>query len=137
MTPTIVCHRWYEMFQKIMCCSWLEICPPWQGQLNMFTLYEENNCNGDCLEQFIIENNMKCLNTLFLKKTGKLWTQTHPNGSKSQVDFILINRKWINSVKNCEAYNTFDYVFSDHRIISCTLNLSLRTNKKFYQLCFR
>ena len=41
-----------------------------------------------------------------------------------------MNKKWINSVRNCEAYNTFEGVFSDHRIVSAILILSLRADKK-------
>ena len=39
-------------------------------------------------------------------------------------------KKWINSARNCEAYNTFEGVFSDHRIVSSILILSLRADKK-------
>ena len=40
-------------------------------------------------------------------KRGKLLTHTHPNGIKSQIDYIMINIKLINSAHNCEAYNSF------------------------------
>ena len=45
---------------------------------------------------------------------------------KSQIDYILINRKWKNSLKNCETYSSFASVASDHRVLSETLRLSLR-----------
>ena len=51
------------------------------------------------------------------------------NGSKSQIDYILINRKWKNSVKNVEAYSTFSSIGSDHRVVTAELKLSLRTTK--------
>ena len=47
------------------------------------------------------------------KRKGKKWTHTSPNGHLSQIDFIAINKNWIDSAKNCEAYNTFEGVFSD------------------------
>ena len=68
------------------------------------------------MEQFLIENSLHYLNTYFQKKKGKLWTHTHPNGFKAQLDFIIVNTKWINSARNCELYNTFEGVFSDHRM---------------------
>ena len=37
--------------------------------------------------------------------------------------------KWRNSGINCEAYNTFYHIGSDHRPMSATLQLSLRANK--------
>ena len=36
----------------------------------------------------------------------------------------------MNSVKNCEAYNSFSSIGSDHRIITAMIKLSLRSNKK-------
>ena len=49
---------------------------------------------------------------------------------KAQLDYISVNKKWINSVQNCEAYNSFEGVSSDHRIVSIKVQLSLRANKK-------
>ena len=60
----------------------------------------------------------------------KIRIHTHPNGSKSQIEFIMINKKWINSALNCEAYNTFEAVYSDHRIIRASIKISFRANKK-------
>ena len=97
---------------------------------NKFAYHTETNRNGYLLDHFIIENGLKSLNTKFKKKSGKLWTHTIPNGFKSQLDYIIVNNKWINSARNCEAYNTFEGVYSDHRIVTATLKLSLRSNKK-------
>ena len=52
----------------------------------------------------------------------------HPAGSKHQLDHILINNKWVNSLRNCRAYNSVE-LDSDHRIVSILLATSLRTNK--------
>ena len=87
------------------------------------------NRNGEYLQQFLIENHLKCLNTCFQKKDGKLWTHKYPNNTKAQIDFLMINKKWINSVNNCEAYNTFEGVSSDHRIVTMKTKLSLRVSK--------
>ena len=38
-------------------------------------------------------------------------------------------KKWKNSLKNAEAYNTFASVGSDHRIVSARIKLSLRKSK--------
>ena len=75
------------------------------------------------------ENNLICLNTNFEKKDGKKWTFKYPNGDKAQIDFILINRKWSNGATNCESYNSFCCVGSDHRIVSAHVHLSLLANK--------
>ena len=52
-----------------------------------------------------------------------LWTYIYPNNSKGQLDYTFRNRK-------CEAYSSFEGVSSDHRIVSETIRLSLRRNKK-------
>ena len=51
------------------------------------------------------------------------------NGSKSEIDYILINRKWRNSVKNVEAYSSFPSTGSDHRILTAKVKLALRSCK--------
>ena len=81
------------------------------------------------LQDFLSENKMICLNMKYQKKPGKKWTFTYPNGIKAQLDLILINRKWINSAMNCEPFNSFNTVSSDHRIVTATIRLSLRANK--------
>ena len=52
------------------------------------------------------------------------------SGLKSQVDYILINREWKNSVKSCEAYSNFSSIGSDHRIVSTKVKISFRVKKK-------
>ena len=74
---------------------------------------------------FSLENKRAYLNTKFQKREGKLWTYAHPNNTKAKIDYILINKKWINSAPNSEAYSSFEGVSSDHRIISAKICLSL------------
>ena len=69
-------------------------------------------------------------NTRFQKAKEKLWTFTYPNKSQAQLDYILVNTKWRNSVKDCQAYNSFGPLNSDHRNVSTKMQLSLRSNKK-------
>ena len=80
--------------------------------------------NGKLLLDLAEENDLIITNTTFQKRSGKLWTYlSDMNGSKSQIDYILINRKWKNSVKNVEAYSTFSSIGSDHRIVTAELNV--------------
>ena len=90
---------------------------------------ETTNENGQLLLDYMLECNLKALNTSFIKRTGKLWTHISPIGARNQIDFILINNKWKNSALNCEAYNTFCTVGSDHRIVTAKIRLSLRQSK--------
>ena len=43
---------------------------------------------------------------------------------------MMINKKWINSVRNCEAYHSLEGISTDLRIVSLRIKLSLRANKK-------
>ena len=79
---------------------------------------------------YILENNLLCLNTYYQKRKGQLRTHKSPNGNKVQLDYIMINRKWKNSSKNCRDYGSFESIASDHRSVSAHLKLSLRSNKK-------
>ena len=70
-------------------------------------------------------------NTHFQKQAGKLWTCQYPNGSRAQLDYIIVRRKWVNSVTDAQSYKTtFDTITSDHKAITATIKLSLRAPKK-------
>ena len=59
------------------------------------SVYNKNtNENGQLLLNYMLECNLKPLNTSFKKREGKLWTRTSPSGAKCQIDYILINNKW-------------------------------------------
>ena len=94
-----------------------------------YAYHRETNRNGQSLSDFITENELISLNTKFQKKPSKLWTHTYAHGMKAQLDYMFVNKKWINSIVNSEAYNTFEGVISDHRIVSLKIRLSLRANK--------
>ena len=98
-----------------------------------FAFHKKNNNNGIMLQDFACENEFLVTNTCFQKKQGKLWTyKSDQNGSKTQVDFILVNKKWRNSCKNIEAYRSFDRIGSDHRLLICDIKVSFkgeRSNK--------
>ena len=95
-----------------------------------YSFHETSNSNGKLVNDFVEEVGLFIANTSFQKKIGKLWTFiSDMSGTKSQVDYIMINKKWKNSVHNCEAYNTFSSMGSDHRVVTSKLKLSLRTSK--------
>ena len=64
------------------------------------------------------------------EKRATFWMHTdigHPNGIKLQIYYIMINKKWINSVYNCKEFKN---VYSDHRIIIATFKLILGQIKR-------
>ena len=99
-------------------------------EVGKFTYHEKTNNNGRLLTDLAQEAGLVITNIHRQKKRGKLWTFiSDMSGTKSQVDFILVNKKWKNSIKDCEAYNTFSSIGSDHRIVTAKVKLSLRTAK--------
>ena len=95
-----------------------------------YTFHEDTNRNGTYLAALLLEQELLAANTMFRKRTGKRWTfQDRPTGMRRQLDYILVRRKWRNSVLNAEPYNTFNSVGSDHRVVSMRVRLSLRVPK--------
>ena len=92
-----------------------------------YSLHNSSNRNGQHLTDFTIENRLTCLNINFQKREGKLWTYIYANNTKAQIDSIFINKKWKNSVVNCEAYSSSVGESSD-RIVTAKIRLSQRKN---------
>ena len=92
--------------------------------------HSTTNRNGELLRDTLQETEMEATNHRFRKKNGKMWTflsdATH---TKSQLDYVLVRKKWRNSIKDTEAYNYFDSVGSDHRLVLSKVRLSLRKTK--------
>ena len=76
------------------------------------------------------EHHLCATNTRFMSKPNKLWTFQYTNGSKAQLDYILVRKKWVNSIKNSREYPSFNSVLSDHKVVSAKIKLSLRTQSK-------
>ena len=74
------------------------------------------------------EHKLRPAQSRFPQPRKRLWTWMHPGGSTHQLDHILINSKWVNSLRNCRAYNSVELDL-DHRILSVLLTTSLRTSK--------
>ena len=96
-----------------------------------YPFHQSTNRNGEYLAELLMENNLVASNTCFMKRHGKLWTfKDRATEAKRQLDYILTRTKWRNSVLNCEAYNGFASIGSDHRVVSVRLRLSLRVSKQ-------
>ena len=46
---------------------------------NKYSLHNTSNRNGQYLTEFMIDNRLRCLNTNYQKREGKLWTYTYAN----------------------------------------------------------
>ena len=89
--------------------------------------HQVSNRNGGLLRDTMQEGNLEATNHRFQKRRNKLWTHlSDATLSRSQIDYILIRRKWRNSVKDTVASNSFHSLGSDHRVVVSAVKLSLR-----------
>ena len=97
-----------------------------------FTFNKEANRNDVLLFDYAEEFQWMVGNTNFMKPAKKLWTfQYSPFWKSLPVRiYMLIRRKWRNSIRNCQSYSSFCSIGSDHCIVSCHTCLSLRCSKK-------
>ena len=86
------------------------------------------NRNGEYLLNLTIDCGLVNISTNFQKNEEKLWTFTYPNGTSSQLDYILINIKWKTCAIDCCSFSTYPPLESDHRICTAKIRLSLRSN---------
>ena len=94
---------------------------------NKYCIHNSSNRNGEHLTGFSLENRLIFLNSKS-QKSGELWTHTYATNAKAQIDYMLINKKWINSALNCEAYSYFEGISFDHKIVTAKIRLSLSWN---------
>ena len=59
-----------------------------KNENNKFYLHNLSNRNEEYLTDFSFENRLTCLNTIFQKREGKLWTYTNPNNAKAQIIYL-------------------------------------------------
>ncbi|ELT94673.1 hypothetical protein CAPTEDRAFT_208902, partial [Capitella teleta] len=101
----------------------------------LYTYHGETNHNGKLLVDLLTEHDLLAANTQFRKKRGKRWTfLDRCTRAKRQLDYILVRKKWRNSVLNAEPYHTFCTVGSDHRVVSMRVRLSLRVPKPIHKV---
>lgn len=97
--------------------------------IDKHTYHDTKDDNGNRLVNYCETCNMRSTQTRFPQPISRTWTWLHPNGkSKAQLDHILINGKWLNSIRNARAYNTTE-LHSDHRIMSVKICISLLAAK--------
>ena len=91
--------------------------------------HKTNNRNDERLCELQHSTNLINLCTKFSKRPGKKLTFMYSNGTKAQMDHILITWKWENIATDSAAYNTFHSVSSNHNIVTIKCRLCLRGNK--------
>ena len=80
-------------------------------------------------ESWMLKYRKQWIHALILVfRKGKLLTYTNAKNTKAQIVYNLINKKWINSALNCEAYSSFEGVSFNQRILTAKIRLTLYRN---------
>lgn len=94
----------------------------------------ERNDRGDRLSTFAIEEQLVVTNTFFKLPPRRLYTWRSPQDSpghviRNQIDYILINKRYRNSIKSAKTYPSAD-IKSDHNPLVATIKLTLKKLKQ-------
>ena len=90
----------------------------------------ERNERGERLVEFCISNNLIVCNSWFEQKENSKYTWLAPDGkTKNQIDYIMINKRYRNSVKNAKARPGAD-CGSDHNPVAINIKTTLKRMKK-------
>ena len=124
-----------EVMKQIPAHNVVFLCGDFNAQLGsdkvLHSYHQQTNRNGEYLSTFMESFDLVAANTRFQKQSRKLWSCQYPNGSRGQIDFIIVRRKWFKTVSNVETYaSTFSSIHSDHKALTATAKLRLRAPKK-------
>ena len=74
------------------------------------------NCRGEWLTQWLLENRLVALNTMYRKLLQKQVTHHTPKRVEKQLDYILTDKKHYSGSRDAEANDTI-HMGSDHRCV--------------------
>ena len=86
----------------------------------------KRNSRGDRLQCFCLEKDLIIANTYYQHPNRLLYTWKSPGDViRNQIDYILIRKRFRNSVKNCKTYPGAD-IGSDHNPLVCKISVRLK-----------
>ncbi|XP_073957407.1 uncharacterized protein [Choristoneura fumiferana] len=91
--------------------------------------YGDRSANGHRLTDFLVQNNLTLLNSIFKKNPKSKWTWVSPDGkNKNEIDFIITNKvKYFNDTHVIQSLN-FN---TDHRMVrSCLKRHPTKNSRK-------
>ena len=86
------------------------------------------NCRGEWMTQWLLENSLVALNTMYKKIPKKQVTYFTPKNGEKQLDYILADRKHRSWSKDAEA-NDKVHVGSDHRCVMAMFEIPKERGK--------
>lgn len=97
--------------------------------------YGERNAAGNEMLEFCRRASLCVANTFFRHRGARKATWRNPAGGRAAIaglaclDYVLVKRQWLSSVRNVRVCRSADPApphLSDHRLVVCSLQLSLR-----------
>jgi len=103
----------------------------WEGVLGMHGLNEEMTDNGRRLLELCSSHSLCVASTFFRHKRVHKYTHYSRNAqhTKSQIDHILVRKRWITSVRDTRVYRGADFCGTDHRLLIARTMAKLKTKK--------
>ena len=125
-----------EVMRQISAHNVVFLCGDFYAQLGFdHSYHQQTNRNGEHLFNFMEIFGLVAVNTLFQKPSRKLWTCQYPNGSRGQLDYILVRRKWVRSVTHAQSYaTTFSTPIKKHQSDLRSINFPSLTGMKDLQI---
>ena len=88
----------------------------------------EANKRGDWMKQWLMTQKLVALNTMYRKTPTNQATFRTPKGAEKQLDYILVNRKYLRWSKDAEANNMI-HMESDHRSVMAQVVIPAKKKK--------
>ena len=102
----------------------------WEGARSGWYYHRTTSRNGVLLKETMEETNLEASNIRFQKKKSRLWTfLSDGTQRKATLDYILIRKKWRNSIKDTTTSEALSSLGSDHRLLVAKVKLTLRKRK--------
>jgi len=99
--------------------------PRWWENTPFMTV---TNDNGEKLVTTCKALSLRPAKFRFSQSAVRQWSWMHSSGTKAQISHILIQSKWVNSLRNCGSYSSVELDL-DHCIVPAVVKLSLRCTK--------
>ena len=86
------------------------------------------NVRGEWMTQWLLENRLVALITMYLKVPQKQVTYRSPKNDEKQLDYILVDRKHLNWSKDAESTDIL-HMGSDHRCVMAKFEITAKEAK--------
>ena len=107
----------------------------WSRSIGKYGAPEEVNDNGFRLLEFCVTHDLGVTGTYFQHKKIHMYTW-YQRGTqfRSQIDHILVRRRWLSTVSDTRVYRGAEFSNSDHRLVVSTMQIHLSLKRKTLQM---